>query len=50
MLLYDISLSNSYIKAVNLHVLLEVGAGGELSVAELAGVGLLPRVNALMPD
>ena len=40
----------SYLIVVNLHVLLEVRARGELLLAELAGVGLLPRMDALVSD
>jgi hypothetical protein len=35
---------------VDLEVLLQVRARGELFVAGVAHVGLLPRVNALVPD
>ena len=35
---------------MNLHVLFEVGAGGKGFGAELAGVGLLTRVDALVTD
>ncbi len=35
---------------MNLEVLLEVGARGELLVAGFAHIGLLSRVDTLVPD
>jgi hypothetical protein len=40
----------AYLIVMDLHVLFEVGAGGKGFGAELAGVGLLARVDALVTD
>ena len=42
--------TNTYLLVMDLQVLLQVGARGELFVADLADIGFLPRVDPLMPD
>ena len=42
--------TKTYLLVMDLQVLLQVGARGELFVADLADIGFFPRVDPLMPD
>ena len=42
--------NHTYLLVRDLQVLLQVGARGELFVADLADIGFFPRVDSLMPD
>ena len=43
------TVKQTYLIAVDLHVLFKIGSRGELFLAELAGVGFLPCVDPLVP-